>query len=296
MQAPAATPHLVLQDQLDRLRQEFSAKAQQVSATQLPDDEHNATIQGLQKDFDKQYKSISDLASQFEQTQKLADAGLIPADKAEEAMYKMILPKETIDVMFPTGGQTNNRAMSTGELTGKPMQSVLSGYANAAPKTEKAGFNPMWLLGGVPGAMAGLGRGQRKTIRSQKDLVKQYQGWREMVGYDTKNAAVKTQLDTIWDDKMAADKSNTWDVNHPDIQSLRAKGALTAAYGSKNRNAPITGNSKTSPFISHVQEQVVDSAPAMVKITKPDGSIVKVPKGEWESQKSEATKLGYKEI
>jgi hypothetical protein len=138
--------------------------------------------------------------------------------------------------------------------------------------------------------------GQRKTITTQDDLKKQYLGWRRDVGYDAKNNVVKGQLDQIWDDKMKEDSNKIWDPKHPDIQSLRATGKLGSAYGNKNQNAPlVNAGQKSSPFITHVQDKVQAQTPAMVQVKKPDGSIVKVPKGEWESQKEAAIRSGWSE-
>jgi hypothetical protein len=280
MDMPETTPDLVLTDQVNELRRQFSEKEKMLSQSQLPDEEHNAAVAELQADFDKQFNSMQSTARQFQETQRLADAGLIPADKAQEAMWRMILPKETTSVMFPAGGQ---RSMPVGELTGKPMTKTLNEFATGAPTQSEVGWH-------------GWTSPLRGKIAKQADLVKQYVGWRQMVGYDTKNAATKTQLDGIWDDKMASSKSYEWDPSHPEIQSLRAKGALTTAYANKNKNTPIMKSvTQASPFAAHVREQVEEKKPAMIDVFKPDGSRVRVPAGEWAKQKMTALQEGWKE-
>ncbi len=278
MDMPETTPHLILADQVNELRRQFSEKEKQLFQAQLPDEDHNAKAAELEAEFDKQFNLMQGTARQFQETQRLADAGLISAEKAQEAMWRMILPKETVTGMFSSRQQAS---MHAGELAGKPMQSILAGYAEAAP-TQKDYSRASFF--------------RTPSVAKQSDLIKQYQGWRQIVGYDVKPPAIKAQLDAIWDDKMASSKKYEWDPSHPEIQSLRAKGTLTTAYANKNKNVPIMkSTTQASPFVTHIQEKMEQNRPTMVEVTKPNGLRVRVPASEWAKQKTTALAEGWKE-
>lgn len=282
MSMPNTTPQLVLQGQLQKLQRDYSQKEKSLPRDNVDPVEYNKEIVRLQKEFDSQYDYIAELGGQFDQTQLLVDAQLIPADRANEAMWRMILPSQTAQAMFdkPKGSDAGT-PMSVATLTGKPMTRSITGFAEGAEKR-------------------GTWTSLVKDYTKQEDLIKQYSAWRDFVGYESRPAVQQRQLDIQWDDMMTADKSNRWNPKDPAISALRAKGPLTrAAAVTPKPGTPIVGTRGVSPFVTHIETKLNDkpiNPSPLIQVMKPDGTSVRVPSKEWEKQKTVALSEGWKEI
>jgi len=272
MPMPTLTPQMILQDQFAKLREEYKAKGDSIPKS---DPENYAKqIQQLQGEFDKRKKDIYAQGSQFDQISQLAQAGLIPQEDADRAMWKMILPTETAQAMFQP--ESRNTPLSPGSLNAKSMTGSVSQFAGAAP--EQGRWNPL-----------------SENRFEQPDLIKQYQAWRDFVGYDARPPVQQKQLDIQWDDMLAADKRYRWNPKSPEISALRAKGSISkAAAAAVLPGTPMAGTPKTSPFVQQVQAS--KPAPEKITVTRPDGSQVSVPKTEWLQQRTTALSEGWKEI
>lgn len=276
MPTPQLTPQLLLQSQLKQLQEQTKAKEQL-----LPKGDpvtYAKQIQQLQVDFDKKKKAIVDLGQQFDQISTIAQAGLIPQENADEAMWRMLVPTEVAKAMFPK--QTSEGApLSPSALTGKPMTDMMTGFMNATPMQGNWSPTPNHF--------------------KQEDLTKQYVAWRDLIGYDQRPSVQQNQLDTHWDRTMQVDPRYKWNPANPEVAALRSKGQIAQTIANKyyrkpSGTTPVPQETAT-PFSQHIEQQINKQKPAMVEVTRPDGARIRVPKGEWETQKSAAISEGWKE-
>lgn len=263
---------MVLQEQYRKLQTETKAKE---SALPKSDPElYSKQIQGLQKEFDKRKAEIFSQGEQFDQVDMMVQAGLMDPQVADETKWRMVLPTDIAKNMVHPEAQ--GTPMAPGTLASKAMVGSIGQFSQAAP--EQGRWNPF-----------------SENRREQKDLIEQYKGWRDFVGYEARPPVQRRQLDIQWDDLMAGDKKNKWNPKSPEISALRAKGSIArAAAAQVMPGTPMAGIPKTSPFIDHVNEQKPE--PKMVQVQRPDGGLVEVPANEWQQQKEIALSEGWKEL
>ncbi len=151
---------------------------------------------------------------QLQRVKSLVDAGQIAPDAGKQAMWRMALPPETEQAMFPT--ERAQAPFSIGQLSSKAMDESIEDYAGGA--VDIPGFE--W---GPP----------KKTKES---LIDQYVRWREYLGYDNLDPGRKRQLDTRWDADMRSNKryKNWWSddkkrIPAVEVKALRAAGKISKA-------------------------------------------------------------------
>jgi hypothetical protein len=277
MPVPTLTPTLLLQDNLNQLREQVKAKAARIPKTDPAT--YNKQIGQLQSEFDKQHKKILELGTQFDQIDKLAQSGLIPRENADEAMWRMLVPTEVAKAMFPKTSETGSQApLSPGTLEGKALNEGIGSFTNAAP--IQGNWNPFVV-----------------NYRKQEDLIGKYKEWQDYIGYHSRPDVQQRQLDIQWDSAMKGDSTNKWNPKDPEIAALRSKGPIGQAVRDKVYGAPPISPpmATVTPLSQEVQKEVAKQKPEMVQVYKPDGTPIKVPKSEWTAQKSAALSEGWSE-
>lgn len=270
MPMPTLTPQMVLQEQYRKLQSE--TKAKEAALPKSDPEAYAQQIAVLQKDFDTRKAKIFSQGEQFDQIDMMVQAGLMDPQVADSVKWRMVLPADIAKNMVQPEPQ--GTPMAPGTLTSKPMSESITGHAQAATM-EKPWFS--------------------RNYYPQDELIKQYQSWREFVGYDARPPVQQQQLDYQWDAMLAGDKKYKWNPKSPEVAALRAKGPIAkAAAAQVMPGTPMAGIPKTSPFIAHIAEQKPE--PQLITVQRPDGEPVEVPANEWQQQRAKALSEGWKEI
>lgn len=164
----------------------------------------NSKYQGI---INQETHKINQQLEQLQTVQTLVKQGLITPDAGQRAAWRMTLPSEAEQAMFPVAPK--------GRVPFTP--AGLRGYREFITPFAEAAKTSGWGLTGYK--------------REQSDLIRQYLAAREQAGYDdpTWTPTQKRQFDTEWDDLMASDRDYKWNPEAPEIKSLRAVGKLQRA-------------------------------------------------------------------
>lgn len=175
--------------------------------------QYKRTIFNLQSEYDVKKANIIKQQNQLQLIQKLIDQGAITSEAGQQAMWRLVLPSETEQAMFPKEPTERIGAApySPGQL--RAFQPTIEEFAQAA-ETIPA----FWTS-------------RKKEKRTQPELIRQYLGWRQHYGYDDPKMTPtrRKQMDQEWDDYMAGEEFYEWNPRSPEIQALRPTGKLTKA-------------------------------------------------------------------
>lgn len=214
------TPYSILDNQFNQLRRYYTDKEQKLRIRRLPKAQHNAELAGMQSAYDAQKFKISSMRSQLNNIRRSGtDPTLI-----DEAMWKLVAPEQAA-IRFPTKRIPTERVPISPTALGRH-EEMMAEFAEAAPSVgeffTREKFEP----------------------RSQVDLVKQYVGWREAIGYANYTPGQQRQLDIQWDDVMKGRPKYEWDPASPQIKALRTYGGRITSIAAK----------KVSPLAASIQK------------------------------------------
>ena len=100
--APAIDPRKVISDELGSLRASFKQRANTLKASGLDADIHNRILAGWQDEYDQAKAELTGATSQLDLIQQQVGAGGMTQEAGREAAIRMIVPRETADLMFPS--------------------------------------------------------------------------------------------------------------------------------------------------------------------------------------------------
>ncbi len=176
---------------------------------------------------------------QLKQVQSLVSQGNISEAAGREAMWRMVLPQETEQAMFPAQ-QAQQTPYSMSQMQGAISKSI-SEFAEDAADTP------------------GMEWGPPKKIKN--DLMSQYMHWRELLGYDNLNPIRQNQLDLRWDAYMRdEDKFDEWwtDKNKrrpiAEVSAVRSTGRIGKAMKSRVFDS-ASATASTTPLGASIQFQ-----------------------------------------
>lgn len=217
------SPFTVLDTQLKRLNETTRIREQELKTRRLVPQDYTNEIYSLQDNYTKQVSQLKQLRNNMKQVQLLVNAKHISPEEGKKAMWRMVLPLETEQAMFPT---------RVGE---KP----------AITPTEAAtGFIPQIAEGYITNTK---GWGKKELT----DLIPEYKEYRDEMAvyfnktsYDDLTPEDKRKIDLSWDMKARSLEETNWDPKRFEITSLRPTGTLERAAGKL-----------VSPIAASVQEE-----------------------------------------
>lgn len=230
-QLPAAQqdPMGVLKGRLDQseryLKSQYSVELGSIQDQMLSDQDFNNKLNSLNSKYhgmlnqeryrmDQQVKSV-------QRIQSLVKAGQVAPDAGQEAMWRMVLPRETEQAMFPTG-QKGQKGLSIAQKIGGPLERSVLGFAEAASTIPK------------------LFKSAENEPKTKPGLLEQYTRWRDFVNYDIAEPFVKRDLDMVWNQLMMSDERfDAWwsDKNKrkpiAEVKALQSQGRITGIMKDK---------------------------------------------------------------
>jgi len=197
-------PDSIMKRRLEALKAHYKNKQNILKGYKLSPKQHNGIVKRMQDEYDEQKFGMISARLQVEDIKRGITTGDIEQGAGEEAMLRMILPKEHINAMFPKEG-TERTPLSPTALGGH--EKMQREFVSAAEK-ESPHF---WLP-------------QTFERRTQEATMRQYLGWREAAGYENFTPGQQRQLDIQWDDIIAGKGQYEWDPASPQIKALRTYG------------------------------------------------------------------------
>ncbi len=206
-------PDSIMRRRLEALKAHYKNKQSVLKGYKLSPKQHNSIVKNMQNEYDEQKFGMIAARLQVEDIKRGVAAGDIEQGAGEEAMLRLILPKEHVNALFPKEGKERT-PLSPPALKGHLEKQ--EEFAEAAPSTGQ------------------FFTGQANEPRTQEDLVRQYIHWREQFGYDNFTPGQQRQLDIQWDNLMFDRPKYEWKPDSPEIKSLRTYGnRLSRAIGPK---------------------------------------------------------------
>lgn len=216
-------PFAILDVQLKRLNETTKIREQELKTRRLTPQDYTSEVYTLQDSYTKQVGQLKQLRNNMQQVQLLVNAKHISPEEGNKAMWRMVLPPETEQAMFPT---------RVGE---KP----------AITPTEAAtGFIPQIAKDYITNTK---GWGKKEL----SDLIPKYKEYRDEVAvyfnktsYNDLVPEDRRKIDLSWDMKTRDLEETNWDPKRFEITSLRPAGTLEKAAGKL-----------VSPIAASVQEE-----------------------------------------
>jgi len=196
-------PYVVLDKNLTDLWDYYAAKEKNLREYKLPPQGHNQVVAGMQAEYDQAKLAVAGVRTQLDNIRQGITSGQIDPELGKQAMFSLVLPKETLDVMYPKPT--------------KPEQS--GGFAPGEEKSYQAEFEKA-------GKSTIVAPWLSTNYSDPNALKEQYFSARATAGYDSKNVSDKIAFDLTWDKAMGADKKTlkAWKgliKDDPDIKMSR---------------------------------------------------------------------------
>lgn len=288
---PQIDPRSFINDKLKELGDRSEAQYKAVVGSGL----EPATIQrlamGIQDEYDQAKGQLTSNLGQLGLIQQGVAAGELTAEAGREAAIRMIVPRETADLMFPSV-----RVEPRSRFTPSEFRSYVKAFTEDIETTI---FNP-W----------GWGAGQRK--QADPDVLKeQYFANRAKYAYDTDLTVVERQaFDQAWDTAIAnspAKKawrkmmredpdlftSRTYDSKLLDIAKEKARGTVSpiakSVWRLKGTKKPPRGSDqRVYGALNFGRPQV--EAGGKIRVVSPNGQTGTIDSSEWEQYQAQGFK------
>lgn len=175
-------PYVVLDKNLTDLQDYYKAKEQNLRKYKLPPQGHNQVVAGMQAEYDQAKLAVAGVRTQLDNIRQGITSGQIDPELGKQAMFSLVLPKETLEAMYP-----------------RPTKSGQGGFAPGEAQSYDKAFR-------AAGASTVVAPWFSANYSDPNALKEQYFSARAMAGYDSKNASDKIAFDLTWDKAMGADK------------------------------------------------------------------------------------------
>jgi len=260
VEAAENSPYQVLDQQFNSLRRFTQDQLDKLDARNLPEEQYNQIMAGMQADYDQQKFKISNMRSQLDTIRQ--DRTIAPELK-NEAMWRMVLPPEHAAAMFP-------------KQVAEPRGRMTPGEAVAYKKSFKEAIKPAY-------SAPYFG----SNLYDSEKLKEIYFAERDKAGYgDQMNAAEQRGFDAAWDELLDSSKAGkkAWNPDDPDILSSRTydQRLLNIAAGK------MTGK-RVSPFAQGMSKSVEPKT--LDKVTA--AAILKEAGGDKNKARQIARERGY---
>ena len=266
-------PREVIQQQFQQMHNQFAEQEQILQRTPMSDEDFTNSMAELQSKYVQAKSKFDSSTAELDTVERLTQQGLITPEAGEQAMFKMVMPPEATQAMYPRQATERrpSRPLTPGQ-TENFNESILE-HAKSAPSIP-------WYQ--RPG----------RADKTQASLVDAYMKWRERIQYDAYEPHHQKQLDVEWDSVMAGDDEYDWNPNSPGVSILRTKGPLGSAIVNKKFKTP-TRMSGAGPMQSSIAKQTPQQQTEQrVRVVGSDGRVGTIPA----SQLREALKSGYKKL
>ena len=261
--SPASTPMLMLENNYRQLQEWGGRQEQELQSLDLDDEMFADRMQKLQTDYDKQRADIETNMNTVRQTQNWIDLGIIDETAGSKLKWRVVVPEEALDMMFP-----EPETVPEADTSRRPLTPDQLGDLRIKAFVKKAKV-----------AMPGR---NRPTYES---LLKQYKAWQTAIGYHGKQFTntEREQVDREWD---------TWVKNtHPEtawypqarkeIRALRAKGPITRGFTARFRQTPTGPREAGDPLKDNIianlpkqRQPTPEAQPEPVKLSDRDNEAI----------------------
>jgi hypothetical protein len=118
--AKSSTPQSVLEDEFRSVTELYKGLANRLDKQGISAAEHDVRIRKLQSEYDEKIKALFKNRQKLDAMQKLIDNGSIGPEEGDTAMWRMVLPDETIKIMNskPKSQLKGNSTSVYGTVTG----------------------------------------------------------------------------------------------------------------------------------------------------------------------------------
>ena len=228
---PAIDPRKIVSDRLGSLRADFKQRADTLKASGLDAGVHNRILAGWQDEYDQAKAELTGATSQLDLIQQQIGAGGMTQEAGREAAIRMIVPRETADLMFPSV-----RAEPRGRFTPSEFGSYVKEFQG---RIESAVTKP-WLA---------------RNYADPDMLKEQYFSARAAFAYDTDmNTDEQKGFDLAWDRAVSGNKLATtaWKKamkEDPDLFTSRTYDARLLNIAAEKARGPV------SPLARSVSKQ-----------------------------------------
>lgn len=219
---PKGTPQDVLQRDLQSAQKQiadnYNARLSRIRKTPMSDRDFATHYNKLAGSFKDDMRKIGQPFQQKEQqmrtVRQLVQQGHITQEKGDEAVWRMVLPQETERAMF---------ARDTTSKTSPLSPTQLASYGKSAAEFVEPARETDRFWGPIP-------KPYMLWHKFSKDnLIDQYKGWQENIGYANLSPVRQRQVDIQWDDYIKGQGIEEWNPKDPKVRALRSKGRLAKA-------------------------------------------------------------------
>ena len=243
-----------LQSAQKRIADQYNMQLSRIRKTPMSDRDFANHYNKLAGSFKNDMQRISQPFQQKEQQlrtiRQLVQQGHITQDRGNEAMWRMVLPQET------------ERAMFTRDSVSKPSAPLsptqLASYGESAAEFVEPARETDRFWGPIP---------KPYTLWhkfSKENLIDQYKGWQENIGYTNLSPVRQRQVDIQWDDYVKGQGIKEWDPKDPKVRALRSKGRLATAAApniTPMSRAIIQSKAERSKTLSNeIAQQILEEA------------------------------------
>ena len=264
--------------QYDLMHSQYKSQARAIGSAGMDRNRYQQSMNELNTKnaqmLDKFKYESNQKMQQVQRMQTLIAQGQVTEVAGKEAMWRMVLPKESQAAMFPDN-KGSKTPYSMSQMRGAISDSIMD-FAERSADTP------------------GLEWGAPK--KTKDSLVNQYSKWRELIGYDQMNPVRQNQLDLQWDAYMRTEKKfkNWWtDENKrrtlPEISASRPQGKIGAAMRDRIGGSAVRSRPSTTPIGESVREQNKHGVYGLIGFGKP--TVFNIPKEEKPKQAPSADQL-----
>ncbi len=246
-------PSTILKSRQDQeykyLQSQYTNEARALEQTSMSDRDFKQSVNQLNTKYaglvNKFKLSAQQQTQQLEQIRVLVQQGNINEAAGREASWRLVLPQETERAMFPSQG-ARPQSFSMAQMRGAISDSILE-FAEGA-ESDPA----FWTR-------------RSKEQKTVPGLLRAYEGWRELIGYDNLNPVRQNQLDMQWDSAMRDDdKFEAWFTDDKQrtplaqVSALRPTGRIGKAMRDRVLSSASTAVAAISPLGASVKKQKED--------------------------------------
>jgi hypothetical protein len=249
-QANMESPFGVIDQQAGTLKQRFGEQFKRLQSQNLPPEQHNKILAGMQADYDAEKYKLSDIRTQLDGIQSAIESGVVDPALGQQTQWKLAAPH--MAGAFRPPAQEPRGRMTPGEMTA---------FGKKFTESRDRAYVAPWM---------------GKNYYDSEKLKQEYLTNRATYGYDDQmNTSEKQAFDIQWDAVMAAKPAadKVWKnllANDPDLMTSRPYGSqLLGVAGQK-----VTGK-RVSPFAQGVnapaETKTLDKATAAALLQEAGG-------------------------
>lgn len=278
-------PRGVVATNLRQLKDDFKQRADSLKASGLDVNVHNRILAGWQDEYDQAKGQLTGVTTQLGLIEQGIASGEMTQEAGREAAIRMIVPRETADLMFPSIRPEPRGRFTPGEFRS---------YVEAFKDVAKPAIKRPWLA---------------RNYADPGELKDQYFTARSQFAYDTDmNVDERRAFDHAWDQAMRGNSktatawkkmmnedpdlftSRTYDARLLNIAAEKARGT-TSPLGkaiSKQKRPTAVGN--WSPYGGRSQQAAPTAQTGRIRVIAPDGTTGTIEADEWPQHQAQGFK------